>query len=81
MGTTGMFLLMVWLCTVLPGQSRDTSEDEYMGSLRETNGGEAAAGHPPGTPAPSLNTIDSSPSLSLGKINFSSFVLFLSSKK
>lgn len=81
MGTTGMCVLLVCLCTVLSGQSRDTSEDEYVEHLRETNGGEAAAGHPPGIPAPSLNTDDSSPSLSPGKINFSSFVLFLSSKK
>lgn len=81
MGTTGMCVLLVCLCTVLSGQSRDTSEDEYVENLRETSGGEAAAGHPPGIPAPSLNINDSNPSLSLGKINFSSFVLFLPSNK
>lgn len=81
MGTTRMCVLLVCLCTVLPGQSRDTSEDEYVESLRETNGGQAAAGHPPGIPVASLNTDDSSPSLSPSKINFSSFVLFLSSEK
>lgn len=68
MRTTGMCALLVCLCTVSPGHGSNASQDEYVEGLRENNGYERAAVHPPGFTAPSVNTDGSSSSLSLGKI-------------
>lgn len=77
MGTTGMYVLLVCLCTVLPGQSTDASQDEYVEGLSEKEEREATAVGPPRTPVLSLNTKDPSSSLSLGKIRFSSIICFI----
>lgn len=67
-----MYVLLVCLCTVLPGQSSDASQDEYVESLSEKEGEATAVGS-----VLSLNTNVSSSSLSLGKISLSSFICFI----
>lgn len=75
MGATGMWVLLVCLCTVSPGEGADASQDEYTESLSEKSQYGPAAVDPPGTTAPSASPDGSSSPLSLGEISFLSFFL------
>lgn len=77
MSTTGMCVLLVCLCTVLPGQGTNASQDEYVDGLSEKSEYETAAVHLAGITASSTNPVDLSSSLSLGKTTFLFCLIFL----
>lgn len=68
MGTTGLCVLLVCLCTISAGHGTTASQDEYVEGLSEKSEREPAAVHLAGITAWSATADDSSSSLSLGKI-------------